>query len=91
METKFFTPLDVQDREQALLAFHHEVTVLWSLSFNQNVISLIAYDDATTSIVTPLYDVRSCFLFLWMNTTHSLRFLNRVTWIISCTGPNPSY
>jgi serine/threonine protein kinase len=41
-----------------MLAFHHEITALWSLSFHPNVITLIAYDDATTSIVTPLYHVR---------------------------------
>jgi len=40
-----------------MLAFHHEITALWSLSFHPNVITLLAYDDATTSIVTPLYDV----------------------------------
>jgi len=48
---------DTQEPEQAMLAFHHEITALWSLSFHPNVITLIAYDDSSTSIVTPLYDV----------------------------------
>ncbi len=44
-------------REQALEAFHHEITAMWSLSFHPNVVKLIAFDDATSSMIQPLYDV----------------------------------
>ena len=56
---------DTQEPEAAIEAFHHEVTAMWSLSFHPNVLSLLAYDDATTSIVTPLFHVGSMFCSLF--------------------------
>jgi len=40
-----------QNRER----FHHEVTIMWSLSFNPNVIKLFGYCEQPRAIVTKLY------------------------------------
>ena len=56
-------------REQALEAFHHEITAMWSLSFHPNVVKLIAFDDATTSMVQPLYDVCYYIIISFLNET----------------------
>ena len=42
---------DEQNRDR----FHHEVTVMWSLSFNANVIKLFGYCEEPRAIVTKLY------------------------------------
>jgi len=40
-----------QNRER----FHHEVTIMWSLSFNANVIKLLGYCEEPRAIITKLY------------------------------------
>jgi len=57
ISSSFVDVADSQEPAAAIEAFHHEVTAMWSLSFHPNVLSLLAYDDATTSIVTPLFHV----------------------------------
>jgi len=75
-----------QGPEEAMQAFHHEITAMWSLSFHPNVITLIAYDDSTTSIVTPLYDGDLDF-FLHNDKNHRLNLDDTLILYISlCIG-----